>query len=270
MSVNIPQIPIAYGLYNALQSIGPLPIIATRNPATSDKAVLGTVWVNKSSQAAWVLVAVVSNAAQWLSINSSSATTTASLTITGAAPNFTINSMTNAGVLVNNSSGQISSLDLDDGEIIIGATGGNPAAATLTAGAGISITNGTNSITIAASGTGLTWSSTASNAVSATVNNGYRLTGTAPIVTLPASPTLGQVVSIAQDSAAGTVITLNAGTGDVIYYNGVASTASAGFKSTSLTTGTGPIDQVGCFMEVIALSTSAWTVSASNGEFIAS
>lgn len=43
---------------------------------------------------------------------------------------------------------------LADGELIIGATSGAPLAATLTAGTGISITNGANSITIAATGGG--------------------------------------------------------------------------------------------------------------------
>jgi hypothetical protein len=40
-----------------------------------------------------------------------------------------------------------------NGQLIIGSTAGVPAAATLTAGTGISITNGSNSITIAATGT---------------------------------------------------------------------------------------------------------------------
>lgn len=39
-----------------------------------------------------------------------------------------------------------------DGKVLIGSTAGNPAAATLTAGTGITITNGSNAITIAANG----------------------------------------------------------------------------------------------------------------------
>jgi len=44
---------------------------------------------------------------------------------------------------------------LTDGQLVIGATGADPAAATITAGSGINVTNGTNSITIAATGGGL-------------------------------------------------------------------------------------------------------------------
>lgn len=44
---------------------------------------------------------------------------------------------------------------MTDGQLIIGATGGAPAAASLTAGTGITITPGANSLTIAASGGGV-------------------------------------------------------------------------------------------------------------------
>ncbi len=43
-----------------------------------------------------------------------------------------------------------------NGQLIIGSVSGNPAAATLTAGSGITITNGSNNITIAALGSGIT------------------------------------------------------------------------------------------------------------------
>ena len=48
----------------------------------------------------------------------------------------------------------LTALTLADGQIVIGATGLPPAAATLTAGAGISIVNAANSITISAPATG--------------------------------------------------------------------------------------------------------------------
>jgi hypothetical protein len=51
------------------------------------------------------------------------------------------------------SHGQLSSLSSTNGQILIGGTGGSPAFETITAGAGITVTNGANSITIAATGT---------------------------------------------------------------------------------------------------------------------
>ncbi len=62
-------------------------------------------------------------------------------------------SLVNSAVFVTNSSGVGAySSTMTSGQLIIGSTGGTPTAATLTAGAGVTITNGAGSITIAASG----------------------------------------------------------------------------------------------------------------------
>lgn len=59
------------------------------------------------------------------------------------------------GLPVANSTGSaLTGVTLDDGELLIGVTGGAPVAATLTAGANVTITNGPNSIEIAAAGGG--------------------------------------------------------------------------------------------------------------------
>lgn len=58
------------------------------------------------------------------------------------------------GVMVTDAGGLVSSIDGTDGQVIIGSTAGSPAWASLTAGAGITITPGSNSITIAAVGGG--------------------------------------------------------------------------------------------------------------------
>lgn len=52
-------------------------------------------------------------------------------------------------VLVGNGTSAVTSYALTNGQVLIGQTGGAPAAATLTAGTGVGITNGTNSITVA-------------------------------------------------------------------------------------------------------------------------
>ena len=65
------------------------------------------------------------------------------------AQSFTID-----GVVVSNTTttGPLSALQLSNGQIVIGATGGAPLAATLTAGTGITISNAANAITISATG----------------------------------------------------------------------------------------------------------------------
>lgn len=62
---------------------------------------------------------------------------------TGAA------SLTQHSVLVGNGTSAVTPYALTDGQVLIGQTGGAPAAATLTAGTGVSITNGHNSIEVA-------------------------------------------------------------------------------------------------------------------------
>jgi hypothetical protein len=59
-----------------------------------------------------------------------------------------------------------------NGQLLIGSTSANPVAATLTAGTGITVTNGAGSITIASSGGGggLTWLASATASTSSVIN----------------------------------------------------------------------------------------------------
>ena len=70
----------------------------------------------------------------------------ASNTVTGLAT-------TNRASLSTNSTGVPTWLALTDGQVVVGSTAGSPAAATITAGAGISVTNASNAITIASAAT---------------------------------------------------------------------------------------------------------------------
>lgn len=117
----------------------------------------------------------------------------------------------------------LTSVTLTDGQLAIGSSTGNPAAATLTAGTGITITNGHNSITVASTGGGITWSET-SGTFTAASNHGYFITA-ASTPTLPASPSEGDVVAFAVDTASACTVTGN--TGQKIRI-GAALSASAG------------------------------------------
>jgi len=78
------------------------------------------------------------------------------ITITGTAtaPIVNVSGTTNHSLLVGNATGSINSLGVaTNGQLPIGSTGADPVLATLTAGTGISITNGAGSISIAATGT---------------------------------------------------------------------------------------------------------------------
>lgn len=115
------------------------------------------------------------------------------------------------GVVISNTSGTgvLAALSLVDGQVVIGSSAGAPTAATLTAGAGISIANGHNSITIAATGAGFAWSDN-SGTFTAVKENGYFITATST-ATLPASPSEGDTIAFIVDSAQFLTITGNTG-----------------------------------------------------------
>lgn len=119
--------------------------------------------------------------------------------------------------------GALQSAALTSGQVLIGGTT-SPAAGTLTAGTGVSIVNGNNSITVNAIGGALTWSTVTTN-TTIVVNNGYVANG-AVTFTLPASSAVGDMFAIVQLSANSFII--NVGTGQTIVCNGLACTTSTG------------------------------------------
>ena len=104
----------------------------------------------------------------------------------------------------------LSALTLTSGQLVIGGTT-TPAAGTLTAGTGISIGNGNNSITINATGGGVTWFDVTGTSASMAVNSGY-LADNAGLVTLtlPATAVQFSILSIAGYGAGGWTIAQNA------------------------------------------------------------
>lgn len=58
---------VSYGLTQPLNLEAQLPIVSQRDPGANDKSQLGTMWVNKSTNAYFVLTSIVNNAANWAS-----------------------------------------------------------------------------------------------------------------------------------------------------------------------------------------------------------
>lgn len=88
-------------------------------------------------------------------------------------------------------------IPLTNGQVIIGSTVGAPLAANLTAGSGISISNGANSITISATSAGVTWTDVTSATQTLAAQSGYVTDrGAGVTYTLPASGTLGDMIKI--------------------------------------------------------------------------
>lgn len=98
------------------------------------------------------------------------------------------------GVVVSNTTttGALQAITLTNGQLAIGSTGATPVAANITAGAGISVTNGAGSITIAASGAGFTWTDVTGATQTIAVANGYLTDrGGGVTYTLPATASIG-------------------------------------------------------------------------------
>ena len=107
-------------------------------------------------------------------------------------------STANSGVLTTGATGipVITALSTD-GQLIIGSTAGVPAAATLTAGTGITITNASNAITISASTSGFTWTDVTGGTQTISAENGYITDNAGGVIyTLPVSASLGDTFII--------------------------------------------------------------------------
>lgn len=87
---------------------------------------------------------------------------------------------------------------LTNGQLLIGSTGANPVPATITAGTGVTVSNGAGTITISVSGAGTGWTDVTGASQTLAVNNGYIANRGAGNVafTLPATAIVGDTIYI--------------------------------------------------------------------------
>lgn len=118
-----------------------------------------------------------------------------------------------------------------DGQLIIGSSAGAPLAATISAGTGVTVTNGHNSITIAATAAGSNWVDQTSTPVTMAANTSY-VADNAGLVTLnmPAIAAFGSVFTIVGQGAGGWLLQMN--TGQTGHLNSSATTVAGSFAST--------------------------------------
>lgn len=152
------------------------------------------------------------------------------------AGTFTGVTVTQHDVLIGGSSNGITSLALTNGQLAIGSTGNDPSAATLTAGSGVSISNGSGSITISAVGGGLTWTVVTGTSQSAAVNNGYIANNAGLVtVTLPSTSAVGDLVAVTGiNNATGWKVAQNAG--NQIFFGTSSTTSGTGGSLASTAT----------------------------------
>ena len=146
-----------------------------------------------------------------------------------------------------------------NGQTFIGSTGLNPVAATLTAGAGISITNGAGSITIAGSGSA-GWVDQTTSSVTMAVSTGYTADAGASLITftLPASSAIGDFVEI--NGKGSGLYTIAQASGQQIHFGNIASTSGAGGSISSTL-------QYDCIRLRCITANTIWVVVSSVGNF---
>lgn len=144
---------------------------------------------------------------------------------------------------------------LNNGEVWIGSTGGTPLAANITAGTGVTVTNGSNTITIAASGAGMTWNVPTGTTQAAAVNNGYIANSNATgacVITLPATAAVGSLIAVQGLGSEGWTLTAN--TGQTIQFGSIASTSGGSWSSTN---------QYDSIWVICAVANTTWLVITS-------
>lgn len=117
------------------------------------------------------------------------------------------------GILVSQGASAVTPKVLTNGQLLIGSTGADPAIASLTAGAGMTVTPGAGTITLASTAA-TTWNTVSSTSATLVASNGYISTNVLlTTYTLPATATVGDRFTIlsATGNTAGWTIVQNAG-----------------------------------------------------------
>lgn len=162
------------------------------------------------------------------------------------------------GVMQTSSLGVVSSSNGTDGQILIGG-GTAPTWAAITAGANITVTNAANSITIASTGGGssFTWSEVTGTSQSMAVANGYILNNAGLVTaTLPLTAAVGDIIEIVGKGAGGWLLAQNAS--QLIHFSSATTTTGVGGSLAST-------NQYDCVKIICTVTDTTWTVSSSIG-----
>lgn len=131
------------------------------------------------------------------------------------------------GIMVAEGSSAVTPIVLTNGQLLIGSTGADPVAATLTAGTGISIGTGAGSITITATGSGESWTNVTGTSQAMAIDSGYVANNASLVtLTLPATAEFGSVISVRGLGAGGWQIAQNAS--QLIHVGSSVSTTGTG------------------------------------------
>jgi len=144
--------------------------------------------------------------------------------------------LTDGGILLGSGTSAITATAQPaSGELLIGSVGADPVLATLTAGVGITVTNGAGTITIDSTGGGITWNEETGTSATMAVNTGTIANNAALVtLTLPSTSAIGDILRVTGKGAGGVRIAQNAG--ETIYFGTFTTTTGVGGSLTSTET----------------------------------
>ena len=240
---------VAYGLSEALLNVAQAPIIAQRNPATTDRAQLGTEWINQINDDVWILVKVEDNISTWVLITSGSGGGVNSLDgDTGnAVPTAGVITIAGAGDVTTAASGSTvtvtgSGVDIFDTDS--GTATGSSNTIAISGGNGITTSGSGSTVTITASASvPLTFDGDTGTAIPAT--NAITMHGTGDITTSAAGSTVTFVGS--------GITTLHSGSGSATASSNAATIAGGTGITTSATGSTVTITATGSFASPVTV-----------------
>jgi hypothetical protein len=141
---------------------------------------------------------------------------------------------------------------LTNGQVLIGSTGLDPVAATLTAGPGISIANGAGSVTISGTASGIGWTDVTGATQAMVADSGYTANRSSLVTfTLPATAAYGTGLAVVGKGTGGWTIAQNVGQN--IQIGSLSSTIGAGGSVSS----TNQFDSINL---VCTTANTTWTV----------
>ena len=180
--------------------------------------------------------------------------TTGGLTVTAGSTTLTPLAAARAGIVKSSTTGVLSALidSNTNGQVLISSSSGDPAWASLSAGSNITITPGSNSITIATTASPFAWTEVTGTSQSMAVNNGYILNNVSLVTaTLPTTAAVGDVMSIVGKGAGGWLLAQNSS--QLIHFSSATTTTGVGGSLAST-------NQYDCVDIICTVANSTWTV----------
>lgn len=192
-------------------STGVAPVLATLTAGTGITVTNGAGTITIATSGSGTLNTLTGNTGGAISPTAGNINTlgTGSITIAGSGSTLTtqLTGLTNHSLLVGAGTATITNLGVaTNGQLPIGSTGADPVLATITAGTGVTVTNGAGTITIAATAAGFTWTDVTGATQTLAVENGYITDrGGGVAYTLPASGALGDTIKIVGKAGLATI-----------------------------------------------------------------